>query len=408
MLPVNRHILLFAVMVAIVSGCASLTVSKVNTADGGNDSTVKGQRYYLPKVVFVAAPQSDGTVSISVLYLPDKSHEYAAQPKSCFSSYTFQLVPDQMGLLSSVQYNADTTAVATQIASSAGATAAQVINNQASQAVAVQSLVNSQQATVISDQSAYSAANAALTSDTAANAANPSTTLAAAIVADQSAVAQAQAKLQSDETALQQIKISSQAIAGTAAAGTPITPAGPASLTSPTALTPNPLPNFLLPENYGAVVYQLKDKGDKEGDVSLDAVTYNYNGSEPVGTPDLPDGAISLVQPSFITTSMAKVSPSIPAALTSYSLDTGLPAVFQFDRPVETLVANLFKAVDQTTPILGALSIPDLKTIVVDISKLSPGGYVVKVNFGYLIQKIGANRVIQPGSQSVYFSVIKK
>jgi hypothetical protein len=147
-----------------LSGCANLTVTKVS-AD--NDATTKGVRYYLPKPYLQVTPQPDGTISVDVIFLPDKQREYAIDTSSHFSSYTFQIARDEKGLLTSLEYKASTTAVGQQLASSGGAYAAQSYNIKAAGLVAVQAQVNSAQTSLDTARTSEASAEAALASDQA-------------------------------------------------------------------------------------------------------------------------------------------------------------------------------------------------------------------------------------------------
>src|ERR1700743_737459 len=101
--------------VLLLAGCSSnLDVKKV---DIDHPEAAVGVTYYLPKPFLVASPQADGTVNFDVIYLPDKSHEYAIQPSSSLSAHTFQISRDEKGFLNSVEYKADTSMVGQQLLS---------------------------------------------------------------------------------------------------------------------------------------------------------------------------------------------------------------------------------------------------------------------------------------------------
>jgi hypothetical protein len=363
--------LLFALM-GTLSACAELTVTKV---DKDNDKTVKGVRYYLPKPFFVFAPQADGTVTANIVYMPDTSHEYAIDTKSTMSSYAFQAATDPVGLLTAVQYGTDTTAVASQASASIGAGVAQVMNYQAARSVAVQTQVNTAQTNVITAQSAYSAALAALNSDTQANITTPGSVTPTALAADASTIAQKLASLQVAQSALQAAQTTPQVVAGTAAAGTPITttPAAPG-----TAFGPQPSVTGLslsLPEQYGPVWFSVNDD-DKKG-VSLVAVRSKLFGVTPDPTPKELDP-----QPAFQTTFSALGPPQIAVPTTPFTLASQLPAAFMFNRDVTDVVPTLHRL--DMSVVKDPLPLWDEKrTITLDLSKLKPGGYWLEAQFRY-------------------------
>ena len=148
----------------LLVGCADLTVRSVTD---GKDATVVGVRYYLPKPYLQVTPQADGTISVDVVYLPDKSRAYAIDTSSKLSSYTFQVSRDEKGLLTAIEYKASTAAIGQQVATSAGAAAVQAYNMRAAQQTAVQSQVNTAAAAVDSANGGLLAAQAALSSDQA-------------------------------------------------------------------------------------------------------------------------------------------------------------------------------------------------------------------------------------------------
>lgn len=387
---------LLVVLIGSLSACADLVVTPVNTGTNGNDGTVKGVRYYLPKPFIVFAPQSDGTVIANVVYLPDRTHEYAIDTTSTMSSYGFQASTDPVGLLTAVQYNTDTTAVASQASASVGAGVAQVMNYQAARSVAVQTQVNTAQSNVISAQSAYSAALAALNSDTQTNVTAPGTITPAALAADTSTVAQKQAALLIAQSALQAAQTTPQVVAGTAAAGTPITTTPAAPGTAFGAQTWGAGLSLSLPEQFGPVWFAVNDDGPN---VSLAAVRVVLSTAP---TPPPKDAKPTDPQPAFDTTFSALGPPQIALPATPFTLASQLPAVFMFNRDVSDVDSTLYH-LDMSVIKDPAPTSDQKRTITIDLSKLKPGGYWLDVTFKYPINP----SMKTSGHQRFLFSVTK-
>lgn len=387
-----------AALTGALASCASLTVTQVTPT---NDATVKGVRYFLPKPFIVIAPQADGTVSATVVYLPDKDREYAIESNSTLSSYAFQASTDPEGLLTGVQYNTNTATLPAQAAASTGAGIAAALNYQAAEATAIQTQVNTAQAGVVAAQSAYSAAVAALTSDQEANAATPGTVSAASIQADESLVAQKQAALQVAQAALKSTQSTPQAIAGTAAAGTPVAATAAAPGTAFAAPQWSQGPSLNLPARYGPVWFAVDDTVDANAaeTVALTAATSAFPKS--IADSDRP-------QPIFQTTLAALGPPRIPIPSTPFSLASKLPAIFMFSRTVTVSRVDVFAANAQLTPEPQSKPSWDHdRTITVDISKLKPGAYWLNVTYEYQIDPAG--KLPKPSaSQKFIFDVVTK
>ena len=321
--------LAFGLVSSLLSGCSStLTVTPVPV---DKPSSAKGVIYYLPKPFLIATPQADGTVNFDVIYMPDKSHEYAIQPSSSLSAYTFQISRDEKGLLNQVEYKADTSLVGQQLASSAGAAATQWYNVDASQLAANQAQINAAQTALDSANSAAQAASAALAADQA----NQPTNLTV-IAADQNALAQAQAKLPTAEQALQRAKTSSQAAATTASAGTPGTQSGPTISSYFQQPTWNPIYPTQLPQRFGPVLYAINDTGEGESEsVTLRAVTNTIPGTKTL-QPDVDKKELEYnvnpnAQPIFETYQAAKpvLTPSVQ------TIDANTASIyFKFSTPI--------------------------------------------------------------------------
>ena len=394
-------LLLVALTASLLSACAQLTVTRVKP---GDDLKVVGVRYYLPKPFIIFAPQADGTVCAQVVYLPDKSREYAIDATSNMSSYAFQASTDQSGLLTSVQYNADTTAVAAQTAASVGSGIAAGFNYETARAAAVQTQVNTAQTNLIAAQSAYQSALAALNSDNQANAAVPNTVSASAIQTDASTLAQRQAALQVAQAALQTAQSTPQAVTGTAAAGTPVTTTPAAAGTAFTAPGWSQGTVINLPQQYGPLWFAVNDN---DAGVSLKAVKSEYPNrmvTAKSGSPQLEGGA----QPAFATTLLALGPPQIPVPIFPFAKDSKLPAVFTFNRTVKVTRADIAKAgTDQTPSTQPVVDQEDGKTLVLDISKLKPGAYWLEVHFTYPIDPNNPKDMV-PSSQKFLFAVVAR
>ncbi len=92
-------------MLPLLGGCVTVLDAKKATA------TSEGYRYSLPVPVLQVTPQSDGTMALEVLYLPDPNNTYAVQAKSLLGAHTLD-VKTKNGLLDTVSFNTDATGVA--------------------------------------------------------------------------------------------------------------------------------------------------------------------------------------------------------------------------------------------------------------------------------------------------------
>jgi len=398
-----RGAVLFVLSVNLFA-CASVTVTRVTDA---NRTTVPGQRYFLPKPIITVAPQPDGTTAVTVDYLPDRDHEYAIETSSALSSYSFQATTDIRGLLTQVQFGADTTAVAQQAASSVAGAAVQLANTQSQQLVAQQTIVNTAQAAVDTARASAAAAAAAYTSDQKNGAS--ATTLAS----DASALAQANAKLAVAQQALARSESTAQVVAagatqGSIVATTPV--AAGTTITAPTWTGPSAIS---LPDKFGAVSFVVNDNfsydanGLPTGAVSLAAAQWDTNtveGTVPApGTSDeLETNVVPTAQPTFQTTSTALGPPSLlpPDQVVPVSTKT---ATFYFDRPVKNMA--LPKVTSGTPPVPQTATVnlsSDGKTVTVDITSLKPGKYQLSMSVSYVADSKGYTMNAMP---SINFSV---
>jgi hypothetical protein len=372
------------VLASLLSGCSStLTVTQVPVE---KPSSAKGVTYYLPKPFLVTTPQADGTVNFDVIYMPDKSREYAIQPSSSLSAYTFQISRDEKGLLNQVEYKADTSLVGQQLASSAGTAAAQWYNMDASKLAAGQTQINAAQTALDSANSTVQAASAALAADQA----NQPTNLSI-IAADRNALAQAQAKLPTAEQALQRAKTSTQAVATTASSGTPGTQTGPTIGSYFQQPAWNPPYTTQLPQRFGPVLYAINDTGEGASEsVSLRAVVSTIPGTDVLNTnvnkKVLGYRVNANAQPIFETYQAAK--PVLMPSIQTIDANTA-SLYFKFSIPIaktpDVLIStDTFQqtSIDQTN--YGAELGPDGTILKVTlINKLRPGSYIMTVRFSY-------------------------
>ena len=376
----------------VLTGCANLTVTHVTPQ---NTNTVQGIRYYLPKPYLQVTPKSDGTVSVTVIYLPDTSHEYAVDTSSWASSYSFQIARDPLGLLAGIEYKADTTAVGQQLAASAQAAAVQNYNLNASQLAAVQAQVNTAQTAVDTATANLSAAQAALASDTA-KLPSGGTTLTL-LATDNSNVEQAMAKLQAAQQVLARTQASSQTVANSISAAAPTsTAAGP---TLGTAL-PAPAPVstlYNLPSKFGVVLFAVNETAT---DLSLKAVDSEILGTG-VGTPDeLHAGVIDKYQRTFDTVGTALGAPTLtPATLTVKLSDQR--AIFSFSRAISKLSSDgiVVQTDDASHTSATIPSTPnplqaDNTTLRLDISQLKAGTtYKVTIKFLWPVDSVHSHDI---------------
>ena len=391
---------LSAAALILLTGCASLTVTPVTQK---NESAVKGVRYYLPKPYIQVTPQADGTVAVDVIYLPDLSHEYAIDTSSHLSAYTFQISRDEKGLLTSVEYKANTAIVGQQLASSAGAAAVQAYNIGAAQLAASQTQVNAAQTAADQARANAAAATATLASDKAHGAS------ASTLTSDYAAVSQAEAKAQIAEEALQRAQKTVQAVSTSVAAGTIATTTAPAIGTAfgqPTWNTPI-VDN--LPGNFGPVLFAVNDVQDEktgQETVALKAVMSDVPGSGLASPDNLQEGVVAQAQRTFETTSSALGPPTLGPSGQAFPL-SAKQATFFFDRPIKSLATGTVTT-DTTPPVVAnttAKASTDGKSLTIDISSLSPGAYVLTAKFNYVADSSGRT---MSGIQQVKFTVTVK
>lgn len=355
---------LFGLLI-VIAGCASLDVTQVTN---DNKGTVKGVHYYLPKPFLQVTPQADGSIEVDVIYLPDKAHEYAIDTSSHLSDFTFQVSRDEKGLLNSVEYKASTSVVAQQLATSAGAAAAQQYNLSAVQQAAVQSQVNTAAANVDTANGNLQAALAALASDQEMG--------VQSLAADRNAVAQAAAKLSAAQEALQRVRSTSQAVSTTVSAGPVASTTEPSMGNTFGQPTWNTSTVASLPGRYAPVLLAINDTGDA---VQLKTITEDVPGSVSVTQEQLEGGVTLNAQPAFETVSLALGPPAISPKAQTVSLSKKV-AQLVVSRPIDSVQATITdahgKAAKADVTKVGT-------TLSIDITPFAPGDYTIGLSITY-------------------------
>lgn len=119
-----RFALLCTAMSFALGGCVSMvTVEKASPQS-------EGIRYSLPQVFIRVVPAPDGTMTVQKLFLPDPDHEYVINATSYLGKYTLEVKRDESGFLESAAFNADSSGVAKQLATSAAAVRAAEVDAQ--------------------------------------------------------------------------------------------------------------------------------------------------------------------------------------------------------------------------------------------------------------------------------------
>lgn len=108
MIRMTAYLVLLALLA--LPGCTTMTTRKVTQE---NDRQVKGVRYALPSphLLVTPSPDGDGTFTVEPVFLPDESQTYAIDAMSIASTHTVDIKIDANGLLDSVTFNQDSTAV---------------------------------------------------------------------------------------------------------------------------------------------------------------------------------------------------------------------------------------------------------------------------------------------------------
>lgn len=115
-MPLRRSpIVSVCLALATLSGCASW----VDGDRWTKENPKQGFHYFLPVASFKATPQAGGTVKFEKQLLPDPDEHYVLRPGSFLAAYRFEIKTTD-GLLTSVQFNPNATAVAAAAAKATG------------------------------------------------------------------------------------------------------------------------------------------------------------------------------------------------------------------------------------------------------------------------------------------------
>jgi len=369
--------ILLVCSIMVFTGCADLKVTKVSS-DGG--PKVSGLRYSLPKPFIQVVPQGDGTISVSVVYLPDNKNTYAIDTTSCMSNYVFQVSLDQNGLLNAVEFKKSTSAVGQQVAATSGAIAAQVLNAQNARLVASQAAVDTAQSAV---DTANANCDAAQMKFNLLNAPG-SQALPPEKLNAQIELEQARAKLLVAREVLIRANEASRDVQITASAVTPITTS---SLTPSTFGAPKwtPLPVYNISGSRGAVLFAVNDYIDEKKGNIVELKAAQLDG---VG------------QPNFKTVNIAAGPPTIgPQDLT---FTAGGDAVFFFSRDVKEITTgqsdqSLVIATEPSTEVKEApkakLKEGSQRIVVMPLTGLKKGSYELTLKYKYDGGRDGMQRV---------------
>lgn len=145
-------------MILCGGGCTVCDVKKVDP-NAPAALAPPGVRYSLPKPFLQVTPAGDGSVSVNVVYLPDPNNTYAVNAQSYMAAHTLEVALDNSGVLTKVNFAPDTSAAASQAATSAGnvassfeSAASQQASAEQTKTAAAQQAVQQAQATVNQDQ----------------------------------------------------------------------------------------------------------------------------------------------------------------------------------------------------------------------------------------------------------------
>lgn len=108
----------------ILSGCTYLTVKKVGPTD--DTSKTEGQRFSLPKPYIQVTPKEDGSISAQIIYLPDPEHSYVVNSFS-FLTYDALEVSTEDGIIKSINWTGDSSAVVADAIASSGTAASGIL-----------------------------------------------------------------------------------------------------------------------------------------------------------------------------------------------------------------------------------------------------------------------------------------
>lgn len=356
-----------------LGACASVNVTKV---DETNSASAKGVRYYLPKPVLQFVPNADGTVSVSVLYLPDASQQYAIDTNSVGSMFAYQVALGPNGLLNAVEFKRDTGTVGQQLATIAGGVAVQAFNMRQAEIVAAQTAVDTAQTALDTAKVNLDAATAKLQAAIAAGQANTN--------AEAIALAEMQSKYLAAQQVYDRVKSVERAVAFTATAAAPI--AGTA-LTASTgdAFKQQPLtqPSAIsMPEPYGAVLYAVDEVTKKVGGKDVPTVSLTVVKFGP-----LSGGVDQNAQPTFQTIDV--VPPGFGKSVLTFPKSANV--ALHFSREILSIGAHALTTDDGKTPI--SIAKPTLRDdkrwIVLETAGFKAGTYELEVQYTYDVSRIG-------------------
>jgi hypothetical protein len=123
------HWIALAVAIITAEGCCDpITVKRVNPLEPSK--LLEGIRYSLPKPYIQITPGPDGGMDADIIFLPDPENTYVIKGSATFcSSYSLNIGLSQ-GLLTSVDWNVDSSVVGASAVQAAGAVGQKVIDAQ--------------------------------------------------------------------------------------------------------------------------------------------------------------------------------------------------------------------------------------------------------------------------------------
>lgn len=121
----RNPLLVGALFIMISAGCTSITVTKVDPQKniGSRES---GQRFSLPRPYIQVTPQTDGSITADIIYLPDPDHTYAIDSWAFIASNSLEVAVDG-GIIKSVNWTGDSSAALQAAVTSAGNVASGII-----------------------------------------------------------------------------------------------------------------------------------------------------------------------------------------------------------------------------------------------------------------------------------------
>jgi hypothetical protein len=183
--------------IVTLTGCTHVVVERIKPDTDA--SAVRGQRFSLPRPYIQVTPQADGSVVAEVVYMPDPDHTYAIHSYSIFATNALEVITENSGIIKSVNWTADSSAVVAGAITSTGTVTGTLLQAEQKQKQEAQAQENSASKAVADARLALAQAEAnlalALASGTAAD-----------ILRARIAVSDATLKLQALEAALNRIR----------------------------------------------------------------------------------------------------------------------------------------------------------------------------------------------------------